>query len=273
VPFINNYVLSLEKGLAHVGSHLEGHRENEALCLSHINNKTGSPEACKGGLRKLAITSSLIAWFADHDLVKCKQGAYAAGKIDRILYQKDPRRGIWGALYERNTMLWPLLSDHPQLVAWFGDFDAVDLKRASKGGTFEFETYQAKLALRGEWDKLGERSERFLADMPQRMARFAPDNRFCLALAKGHVGAMESALAEIVTPKELKWRNEDQGYTGWFIVCEAVIYAKIAWRHGYEVAVDTPWIPSEWLPVKPLDAYHDPYPFMQAFDIDMPLPA
>jgi hypothetical protein len=212
-----------------------------------------------------------MAWFADHDLVRCKQEAYVAGKLERILYQKNPTDGIWAPLVQRDIMLWPLLSDHPQLVAWFGTFDAVDLKRASKGGTFEFETYQAKLALRGEWDKLGERSERFLADVPKRMARFAPDNRFYLALARGDVGAMERALAEMVTPKELKWRTND-GYTGWFIVCEAVIYAKIAWRHGYEVSVDTPRIPAEWLPVKPLDAYRDPYPFMQSFDIDTPIP-
>ncbi|PWK81553.1 Imm49 family immunity protein [Fulvimonas soli] len=271
MPFIADYTLSVEKGLAHVGGHMESHKERECVRLEYINTNTGDPEACKGGLRKLAITSSLMAWFADRDLSKCKQEAYIAGKIDRILYQKDPNRGIWGALYERNAMLWPLLSDHSQLVAWFGTFDAVDLKRASKGGTFEFETYQAKLALRGEWDKLRERSERFLADVPKRMARFTPDNRFYLALAKGDVAAMESALAEMVTPEERKWRNEDQGYTGWFIVQEAVIYAKIAWRHGYEVTVDTPWIPAEWLPVKPLDAYYDPYPFMQAFDIDTPI--
>ncbi|HVX57120.1 MAG TPA: hypothetical protein VHA37_05290, partial [Candidatus Saccharimonadales bacterium] len=225
MPFIADYTLSVEKGLAHVGGHMESHKERECVRLEYINTNTGDPEACKGGLRKLAITSSLMAWFADRDLSKCKQEAYIAGKIDRILYQKDPNRGIWGALYERNAMLWPLLSDHSQLVAWFGTFDAVDLKRASKGGTFEFETYQAKLALRGEWDKLRERSERFLADVPKRMARFTPDNRFYLALAKGDVAAMESALAEMVTPEERKWRNEDQGYTGWFIVQEAVIYA------------------------------------------------
>lgn len=272
MSFLVNHALSVEKGLAHVGGHLESHKEHEPICLKYINTNTGDPEACKSGLANLAITSSLIAWFADHELSKCKQLAYVAGKLKRILYQKDPAAGIWAALPQRNAMLWPLLSDHPQLVAWFGAFDAIDLKRASKGGTFEFETYQAKLALRGEWDKLGERSERFLADVPQRMARFAPDNRFYLALAKGDVGAMEKALAEMVTPKELKWRT-DNGYTGWFIVAEAVIYAKIAWRHGYEVRVDTPWIPSEWLSVKPLADYRDPYPFMQAFDIDTPIPA
>jgi hypothetical protein len=265
-----DYAQSVAKGLSHVGAHLEKLTRETEIDLRYIDSNTGDPEACKTDRRRHAECASLIAWFGDHDLVSCKQWAYVAGKLDRILYQKNPSRGVWGALGERNAMLWPLLSDHPQLVAWFGAFDAIDVKRASKGGTFEFETYQSKLALRGEWDKLGERSERFLAEVPKRMARFILDNRFYLALARGDLGAMESALAEMVTPKELKWRTED-GYTGWFFVCEAMIYAKIAWRHGYQVTVDTPWIPAAWLPVMPLAAYHDPYPFMQTFDIDTPI--
>lgn len=265
------YARSVDKGLAHVGGHLTENAKLIELCLQHINNNTGSPEGSKRHLRSHAESAALMAWFADHDLAVCKRWAYVAGKIDRILYQKDPNRGIWGALGERNAMLWPLLSDHPQLVAWFGAFDAIDVKRASKGGTFEFETYQSKLALRGEWDKLGERSERFLANVPKRMERFAPDNRFHLALARGDVLAMECALAEMVTSQAIRWRTEHEGYTGWFIVREAVIYAKIAWRHGYQVNVDTPWIPTAWLPVVPLAAYHDPYPFMQTFDIDTPI--
>lgn len=267
----SKYALSVEKGLAHVGSHLEGHQENEGLCLAHIENNTGNPEACKDGLRDLAFTSALMAWFAGHDLAQCKQQAYVAGKLERILYQKAPLAGIYSPGAPFRALLMPLLSDHAQLVSWFGAFDGIDVDRATKSGTWEFVTYQAKLALRGEWNKLGERSERFLANVPKRMERFAPDNRFHLALASGDVPAMEDALAEMVTSQAMRWRNEHEGYTGWFIVREAVIYAKIAWRHGYQVVVDTPWIPAAWLPVAPLAAYHDPYPFMQAFDIDTPI--
>ncbi|MFC5583036.1 Imm49 family immunity protein [Rhodanobacter terrae] len=266
-----DYAQSVAQGLPHVGAHLEKLTRETEIDLRYIDSNSGDPEACKTDRRRHAECASLIAWFGDQNLVSCKQWAYVAGKLDRILYQKNPSRGIWGALGERNAMLWPLLSDHPQLVAWFGAFDAIDVKRAVKGGTFEFETYQSKLALRGEWDKLGERSERFLADVPKRMERFAPDNRFHLALARGDVSAMESALTEMVTPQAIRWRTEHEGYTGWFIIREAVIYAKIAWRHGYQVTVDTPWIPAAWLPVAQLAAYHDPYPFMQTFDIDTPI--
>jgi Immunity protein 49 len=266
-----SYTQSVQKGLAHVGGHLVQNAKFVDQCLNNIDNGTGSQEGSLLSLRSHAEAACVMAWFADHDLMSCKQWAYVAGKIDRILYQANPTRGIWGALGERKAMLWPLLSDHPKLAAWFAEFDAVDIKRVAKSGSFEFQTYQAKLALRGEWDALGERSERFLADVPKRMERFAPDNRFHLALARGDVSAMESALAEMVTSSAIRWRNGQEGYTGWFIVVEAVIYAKTAWRHGFEVSVDTPWIPADWLPVSPLPRYDDSYVFMQLFDIDTPI--
>jgi hypothetical protein len=268
----SDYAQNFEKGLLHVGSHLEGHRESESICLTHIKNNTGSPWGCRNGLENLAITSALMAWFANRDLARCKQWAYVAAKLSRNLYQIAPLTGIYSPGVPFNDLLMPLLSDHPPLVAWFGFFDGIDVNRAVKGGTGEFRTYQAKLALRGEWDALAERSERWLSNVPERMKRFAPDNRFHLALARGDVAAMENALAEMVTPKQVLWRNEHHGYTGWFIVQEAVVYAKIAWRHGFQVQVDTPWIPKEWLPVEPLSHYEDPYSFMKSFDIDAPVP-
>jgi hypothetical protein len=223
-------------------------------------------------LANLAFTSALMAWFAGRDLNQCKQWAYVAGKLRCIIYQKDPLNGRFSPGAPFQDMLMPLISDHPQLIAWFGTFDGINVKHADKTSTWEFVTYQAKLALRGEWDVLAERSERWLANVPERMKRFAPDNRFHLALARGDMAGMEHALAEMVTPKEIKWRNEHEGYTGWFIVRQAVIYAKIAWRHGFQVQVDTPWIPSEWLPIKPLWDYVEPYCFMSALDIDASVP-
>lgn len=269
---LSNYVQNVENGLAHVGSHWEGHKNDELTYLSHISQNTGSPLGCMRLLESLASASTLLAWFSGHDLVHCKQWAYVSAKLRRIIYQKAPLTGIYSPGVPFSDMFMPLLSDHPGLIRWYGEFEGIDLERAKKGGTWEFVTHQAKLALRGEWDLLGERSERWLSNVPERMKRFAPDNRFHLALAKHDIAGMESALAEIVTPKEVKWRNEHEGFTGWFIVRQAVIYAKIAWRHGFQVQVDTPWIPKEWLPIEPLPAYEDPYPFMQAFDIETPVP-
>ena len=56
------------------------------------------------------------------------------------------------------------------------------------------------------------------------------------------------------------------GYTADLICTPAVIYSKLAWRHGYEIVVDSPYIPKEWLPITPLDTYEDPFEFMKAYN-------
>lgn len=73
---------------------------------------------------------------------------------------------------------------------------------------------------------------------------------------------MEQALSEMVLPKAVtKRRNDSSGYTADLILTAAVVYAKIAWRHGFNVRVPSPYIPAEWLPVAPLSTYPAPYPF------------
>ncbi|CAG2271366.1 hypothetical protein BCCR75502_01618 [Burkholderia sola] len=80
---------------------------------------------------------------------------------------------------------------------------------------------------------------------------------------------MEATLQELTSPKVAKVRNAEHafGFTEKLIGTHAVIYAKIAWRHGLRVRVDTPWIPEEWLPIEPLDNYLDPYEFMGNFKV------
>jgi hypothetical protein len=41
-----------------------------------------------------------------------------------------------------------------------------------------------------------------------------------------------------------------------------VIYAKIAWLHGHEVRVDSPYVPAQWLPLEPLPHYDPVYRFL-----------
>jgi hypothetical protein len=65
MPFVADYASSVGKGLVHVGGHMESHKERKPIRLEYINTNTGDPEACKGGLRQLAITSSLNYVLAD----------------------------------------------------------------------------------------------------------------------------------------------------------------------------------------------------------------
>ena len=57
-------------------------------------------------------------------------------------------------------------------------------------------------------------------------------------------------------------KDDDSGYMADLVSSAAVIYAKIAWLHGHEVRVNSPYIPEEWLPCTPLDRYDAHYSFL-----------
>lgn len=53
----------------------------------------------------------------------------------------------------------------------------------------------------------------------------------------------------------------------------AVVYAKIAWLHGHQVQVSSPYVPKEWLPIAPLPKYEEAFAFMTESDDSMPVPS
>lgn len=269
-------------GLTHVREHLQSHIERQDTRLDLIRSSQGNPDACMSGLTAQAVAAALVAWFVDNDLPAFKQACYVAAKIDRIRQQNSAwflNNELVGNLFE--SWYW-LVSDCEPLIAWrresepFMGWTGDELRpRGICKSTFDdvYVGYQLVLALRGDWARLGERAERWLADPPPSLKKVAPDMRFFAALSKGDIPGMEDALREIVTRKQRRWRENWQGgYSGRLISDEAVVYAKLAWRHGYQVDIDTPYIPKEWLPVSPLAEYVDVYGFMKGFDISQPLP-
>ena len=157
--------------------------------------------------------------------------------------------------------------NNDSLIDWFAHYDQMyDMKRVESHKTHDFWAYQAVLALRGEWDRLIERCERIIADPPDASSeqKYLADHHFYLALARSDIGTMQDVLKQLVTPKAVHARsNDDSGYTADLISTAAVIYAKIAWRHGYQIKVDSPYIPAEWLPVEPLKQYDNHYSFLK----------
>ena len=86
---------------------------------------------------------------------------------------------------------------------------------------------------------------------------------------------MENVLAELTSPKIARVRNYGMAFafTEHFISTFATLYAKLAWMWGYELEMDTLFIPKEWLPIAPLETYPKPWDFMKDFEIFTPLDA
>ena len=261
-----SYAESVQIGIAHVGD------RNPINAVEYLNDGKGSRRGSLGSMLSHAEAQCLMAWFRGHELHCHKQWAYVAAKINRMIFQMEP--GGWFPAYKQ---LYALLSDHPGMVNWYRQhkvpyFVAGEADDRDNPKQAAFHGYQAILALNGEWDLLARRCEQILAMELVKDKKYLIDHRFYLALAQGDKSKMEAVLNELTSPKVARIRNFEPafGLTENLIATHATIYAKIAWRHGYEVEVDSPWVPKEWLPIAPLTSYEDPWPFMQSFDLYQP---
>lgn len=266
-----NYESNLQRGLQHVGGHAQ-EAEDMGERIQRIVEKTGNFVFSIRMMTNYAEANCMMSWFRDHDLVTFKQWAYVAAKLNRMVIQYNPKG--WFPAYEH---LYALLSDNEEVISWYKQhrlpyFIDSEIKDRDNPKQPAFHGYQALLALNGQWDELCQRCEQILSMEIKKDRKYLIDHRFYLALANGDKSGMQEALTELTSPKIAKVRNFEQAFafTENFISTHAVIYTKIAWRWGYALNIDTPWIPKEWLPIKHLEAYPEPWDFMRNFDLYTP---
>lgn len=88
------------------------------------------------------------------------------------------------------------------------------------------------------------------------------DYEFYKALLEKNKSRCEKILDQLISPKIHKKRNDDP-LLSQFVSQPALGYAKLAWMNGIEVEVNSPLIPKELLPIKPLDNYEVMYDFLK----------
>lgn len=232
-----------------------------------IDQGKGSFEGCLSNLQLIHEEKADYAWFADRDLQDFKLQSYIAAKLKYIRCKHMSEEGL---MYE-HEYFYALLSDYEPSIQWMmaQPLSPLTQKRVINPAQDAYRSYQMTLALKGDWKQLAQRAEVFLSNPPAKMKKYVPDQRFYLALANGNKEGMEAALAEMTAPKVALKRNGDFyfAFAGQFIACFATLYAKIAYRHGHTLALNTPFIPNEWLPRSPLANYPDPYEFMRRYTV------
>ncbi|MEG0407135.1 MAG: Imm49 family immunity protein [Acinetobacter sp.] len=262
---------ALQKALAHVIQHAE-YREDIQVKIDYITQQKGDIEFCTRRLRSYSEANAMVSWFRDGDLIAFKQWCYIAAKLNRMVIQFDPIE--WFPAYEH---LYALLSDNEEIISWYAkhrlSYDRQgSIKDRDNPRKPDFHGYQLILALNHEWELLRERCELILSTELKKDRKYLIDHRFYLALANGDKTEMENVLTELTSSKISKIRNHEFAFTftEHFISTFAVIYAKLAWRNGYQLDIDMPWIPKEWLPIQRLDEYLEPWDFMKKFDLWTP---
>jgi hypothetical protein len=272
--YIKEYLDSKNVGV----SNLENRVTPERLAAFEKRNQMleagmGSRPGCFRTLSSDCEVRAMLAYFRDGDIFPMKRWAYLSSKTSIMLEHETNE--VIGIEY----LLWPLISDNEEVIDWHCAnpmfYESLDDPQAKERiNSHEFARLQVQRAMTRQWDALAVDCERALAEpeafsktLRPRLVTFA----FLLALARGDKVTMQTILLDKCTPKQRSRSYQfESGLTNNFIVSYATLYAKLAWRSGYELDLDTPWIPKEWLPVKPLDKYEDPWPFMQTFDIWQP---
>lgn len=101
-----------------------------------------------------------------------------------------------------------------------------------------------------------------LKTLPKKEEGLKDDYEFYKSLNSGDKSKMEEVLEKLLSPKIHKKRN-DNPILNQYISLPALGYAKLAWRKGIEVEVNSPLVPKELLPIQPLEKYVIPYDFLK----------
>ncbi|MEO9510625.1 MAG: immunity 49 family protein [Flavobacteriaceae bacterium] len=101
-----------------------------------------------------------------------------------------------------------------------------------------------------------------LPKLPKNQQELKIDYEFYKALLSKDKSKCEELLEQLVSSKIHKKRN-DNAVLSKYVSQPALGYAKLAWRQGLEVEVNSPLIPKEILPIEPLDNYEIPYDFLK----------
>jgi hypothetical protein len=102
-----------------------------------------------------------------------------------------------------------------------------------------------------------------LPKLPKKQQELKIDFEFYKALLMTDKLRCEELLKELISPKVHKKRN-DNAILNEYVSQPALGYAKLAWRLGIEVEVNSPLIPKELLPIEPLKNYEIPYDFLKS---------
>lgn len=251
------------------------YKEEEKDRLYYIKNKKGNTFFCISNLGIYYSALASLKWLKERKLYDFKKNIYISAKLN-FLGQSTQN---WGAgSCNINNFFEILMSDNKDLINYLiQNIDIICYEKKinyHKGNSkLLFLNKTTLLALKGEWEKVKERSKIFLNDIPKDMKKTIPDFEFFLGLAEGNTEKMKIALEKLLIPKNAKIASYNTIINfEFYLQVQVLMYGKIASIHGYDLGIDHELAPKELIKYAPLseEEYKDPYDFMKEFDYDLP---
>jgi len=232
--------------------------DNVHSSLELLSSGKGLPDRIISGLASPAERFALESFFVKGDLAEAKNWFYVAALASMVTME---RYGNDLLTFSR-PLDFALLSDCKALQERFARWRSPQLEeRLSKRMFMASNIRITQHLLLNEAHEALAVFEAFLPNAGKKdYLRLAPDVLFLEGMVTGDRGKVETAMAQLLEPKMVRYRNKDSipGIGEW-LSHPAMWYAKLAWIKGMEIQISHPLIPMALLPVAPLPEYKSPW--------------
>lgn len=286
----DNYEIAREQLIEHCKGH--GYIDNPSekgyeRQLELIRKNEGSFTGCLSTICSVYQAKTNYSWLVNKDLVSVKNFAYISTRLVQISDSYLEKTEEYPYTHGYNLMLsdcwFNLLSDHPTLSLYGAKkMQQMRIKHPRDNPkNIDYTLGIIPYAILGQFDILAEKARAQLVLEAKPLVKFRPIHQFYIALSQADLVGMNEAIHTLLSSKSIgTLSGGNTGYTGihlnytasnstTVLSMWATVLAKIAFMHGYELDIDSPYVPKELLPVEPLVAYTDPFDFM----LEYPLPA
>lgn len=230
----------------------------------YLKNFYDDPSGVALSLTFIFEEKALHSHFINHDLATTKQSFYLCGRLSEYRVTNFDNSLLNYAL---NLVFYTFLSDNPHLIKRFTSwtYSKMDMMLdIGFHGLGALMSNTMQLLLKRDLEGVEHNLEKLKKIVEKKSGTWAVlDYQFYKALAEQDKRQAEQLLAEFVSPKNHKARNKHFALVGELISVPAIGYAKLAWLLGVEVEVNSPYIPREWLPIRPLAIYDEYYDFLK----------
>lgn len=217
---------------------------DEIFLISKMSNDEEAPFFV-GSFKFLNLQNAIYYAFVDHNFDKSRNEFYKAGMVNALRHEK-----LSGEIFNvLDTFSYPLLSDSSSLISRYLSYERTEYPDS-------FSTYFGKAiqsvlkddsqALQANIEGLKKWSKKGWAK------QYAGIVTTFEGFFKNDKSVIEKGLKEIIAIHD---KQEQPAIVKDYINLEAAALAKLAWRKGIEVVVNSELVPAELLPIKELSTY------------------
>ena len=243
--------------------------EREKRRLNLITNKEGDPLSCITMLGHDFHQMASVNLLVDKDVESFKKNMYIFAKLS-ILGKESrdflgwDRISFWGIIMSNNPVLLEFIEKYINIIAY--EREGYKYKKSEANC---YLTRTILLAIKGDWEKVIERSDIYLLNPskePYHKYTYL-EFEFLKALAKKDIDKMKESINSMLDIKiARKMLYDMENYFDFYLQIFALIYLKIALYHGIDLGIDSDIAPKELIDNTPADSYPEPYDFMKDFD-------